>query len=193
MTHTQKLVLGAGLLLALTGGLAAGALLLAGSSSAPVPAGAPRLSAAVKHQLSALPALRGAELRGGSLEGKVVAITFFASWCGPCRVELAHLNKIYARSRERGLEILAINLFEEFDGLSNDKRLAEFLRVTAPDFPVLKGDGAISATFGEIRRIPTLLVYDRAGRQAYRFVNEVGGRIMTADPGELDAVIAGLL
>ena len=151
------------------------------------------MTTAVKSQLSALPALRGAELQRGSLEGKVVAITFFASWCGPCRVELAHLKKIYARSRERGLEILAINLFEEFDGLSNEKRLAEFLRITAPDFPVLKGSDAISATFGEIRRIPTLLVYDRAGRQAYRFINEVGGTRTAADPVELDAVIAGLL
>lgn len=129
----------------------------------------------------------------GALEGRVVALTFFASWCGPCRVELALLQEINSALVGRGLRIVAINLFEEFDGLSNGKRLAAFLRITNPDFTVLKGNEAVSAAFGGIRRIPTLILFDRSGRSSYLFVNKVGGKRSSADPEELRAAIVRLL
>lgn len=153
----------------------------------------PELTPSLRSQILGLPRLWGPPLGKDALEGRVVALTFFASWCGPCRVELALLQEINSALVGRGLQIVAINLFEEFDGLSNEKRLAAFLRITNPDFPVLKGNEAVSAAFGGIRRIPTLIVFDRSGRSFYHFVNNIGGKRSSADPVELRAVIARLL
>ncbi len=95
--------------------------------------------------------------------------------------------------RVAGLAVIAVNLFEDFDDLSNDRRLARFLSITDPPFSVVKGDSAVSRAFGDIRRIPTLFVFDRAGRRVFKFSNEVGGERMTVDAARLRAVIAGLL
>lgn len=152
-----------------------------------------RLSPEVQHRLQGLTRLHGPALSEQGLRGRVVVVTFFASWCPPCREELAHLKKIHAAHRARGLEILAINLFEEFDNFSNSKRLAAYLKRMQPGFPVLKGDAEISSLFGEIRRIPALFVFDRSGEPVFHFSNEQAGASTTADPAKLDTLIGGLL
>jgi thiol-disulfide isomerase/thioredoxin len=45
--------------------------------------------------------------------GKVVYIDFWASWCGPCRNSLPALNRVHTEFREKGFEVIAINLDEE--------------------------------------------------------------------------------
>jgi thiol-disulfide isomerase/thioredoxin len=151
------------------------------------------LSAAMQEQIRALPQVRGAKLGAEALRGKVVMVTFFASWCPPCRVEMEYLKDLYATHRERGLEILAVNLFEDFDDLSDDRRLKAYLRRVAPEFPVVKGSDAISAAFGKITRIPSLFVFDRAGRAVFHFTNERAGPSTTADPEKLKALVTQLL
>ncbi|HSR49414.1 MAG TPA: TlpA disulfide reductase family protein [Acidobacteriota bacterium] len=70
-------------------------------------------------------------------ENKVVLVNFWATWCGPCRIELPHLNALHKKYGERGFTVLAINVD---DGMAP---VEEFLLENEFDFPVLR-DGKFS-------------------------------------------------
>ena len=57
-----------------------------------------------------LPSLDGPNLRLQEQRGRVVMINFWASWCGPCRVEMPHLARLYDKYRSAGFTVLAVNI-----------------------------------------------------------------------------------
>jgi len=67
------------------------------------------------------------------LEGKVVLINFWATWCGPCRMEIPELNEMHKSYHEKGLEILGISVSD------NKKQLKNFAKSFAVDYPLLYG------------------------------------------------------
>ena len=92
-----------------------------------------------------------------SLKGKVVLLNFWATWCGPCRSEMPSMEALYARHREKGLEILAVNCQEQ------QPEVLSFMANNGLSFPaVLDKDGKVSSFYG-IRAIPTSFLLDREG------------------------------
>ncbi len=152
-----------------------------------------QLTDTIKTTMTELPHLHGSTLEHGMLDEKVVVVTFFASWCIPCVKEFAYLKEVHAMFNDQGVEIVAINLFEDFDGLSNEKRLAAFIRRTQPPFSVVKGNSIVSEQFGKITRIPSLFIFDRGGESAFRFSNKRGAAQTSLNVEELTQVIAPLL
>lgn len=124
--------------------------------------------------LAALPLLHGAPLTAADLEDKPVLVTFFASWCPPCRAEFKHLNTIAARHGERGVTILAVNIFEARAGAGSDARLAAFLDAQAPRFRVLANGDGVAPLFNNVLHIPTLYVFGRDGVPVFAFVPRNG-------------------
>jgi thiol-disulfide isomerase/thioredoxin len=57
-----------------------------------------------------LPTLSGETVRLSDLRGKVVLVNFWATWCVPCRTEMPTLEELYQYYKERGLEVVAVNL-----------------------------------------------------------------------------------
>src|SRR5712692_3211927 len=57
-----------------------------------------------------VPTLSGTSIRLSDLQGKVVLLNFWATWCVPCRTEMPTLEALYHRYKDRGLEVLAVNL-----------------------------------------------------------------------------------
>ena len=150
------------------------------------------LVAEARTVMQALPHLSGLKVTNATFDDKVLIVTFFASWCPPCRQEFEDLSEIYLQYREDGLEIVAINLFEDFENFSDDERLGVFLDLTQPPFTVVKGNDAISQQFGTIRRIPSLFVFDRQGRRVLTFAHERGAQA-TLDAAALRQAISPLL
>ena len=165
---------------------------LSGARVLPGASEAGALTADARAVMQALPHLHGPQVTDATFDGQVLIVTFFASWCPPCRQEFADLSAIYQQHRAAGLEIVAINLFEDFDNFSDDERLATFLELTQPPFAVIKGNEVISRQFGTIRRIPSLFVFDRQGRRVLTFAHERGAQA-TLDAAALQQIVSPLL
>lgn len=143
--------------------------------------------------LKTLPLLMGAPVEDKTFDNKVVVVTFFASWCHPCREEFGHLRELYQTYHDRGVEIIAVNYFEDFDNLSDDARLQNYLKITKPPFTVVKGNDTVSQQFGTVTRIPTLFVFDKQGQRALHFFNKPDGSQPTIDMATLQQVIKTLI
>ncbi len=167
------------------------ALLLVAWSAGAAPAADPvRLDADLRARLAALAPL-GARTYDPA-PGPVTLVTFFASWCPPCREEFRHLNKLRTATDAKDLTIVAINILEDWEGLSNPAKLKRFLKQTKPDFITLKGDDAIAQTFENVTRIPTVFVFDRDGRKTTHFVHKYKARKMSLTYDELLAAVRPL-
>ena len=150
-----------------------------------------RLDAETRQALAALPLLRGEAESAEALEGRIVVVTFFASWCPPCHVEFDHLNSLRARYGSDQVAIVAVNIFEDF--LQRAGGLDGFLEAKAPGFTVLGEGEGIAERFGDVRRIPTLFVFGTDGEPLYRFIHEEGAKKTHASLEEITAAVeAGL-
>ena len=124
--------------------------------------------------LSGAALVEGTDKTVGPLAGRVVVVTFFASWCPPCRNEFSHLNQLLKRSGDNRITVIAINQFEAWGGKKNPARMARFLADTDPQFAVIVGSETLRVAFGNIERIPSVIVIGTDGQEAWRFVHERG-------------------
>lgn len=88
----------------------------------------------------------------------VTVLNFWATWCGPCRVEMPEFQEVYADFADEGLQILAINRGE------SAAQVTEFQEEFELTFPLLLDqDESISADDYQILSMPTTYVLDAAG------------------------------
>jgi peroxiredoxin len=92
-----------------------------------------------------------------SLQGKVVLVNFWATWCPPCRKEMPDLETLYKRFKDEGLVVLAIS--DEDAGKVNP-----FLAKADVTYPVLLDPGRKVNELFQIEGIPKSFVYDRGGK-----------------------------
>jgi len=105
-----------------------------------------------------LDSLSGAKLSLGSLKGKLVFLNFWATWCGPCNIELPAIKVLYERLKSKGLVVLAVDLAED------RKTVERFVRAKGMQFPVvLDATGQVGALYGA-SSIPTTFIIDRSGK-----------------------------
>jgi len=125
----------------------------------------------------AAPAFQAQTLAGDQVKvpadyaGKVVAIRFWADWCPYCRKEMAELQPVYARLRERGLEILAVNVAQDRDTV---RRFIEPLGIRYP--VLLDPEGATARAYG-VNALPITWLLDRHGVVRGKIVGEATAEI----------------
>ena len=152
------------------------------------------LSPSLQVQLVVQPSLVADKLAPGDLKGRVVLVSFFASWCPPCHKEFRHLNALHGEFGDKGLRIVAINRFEDYAGTQDGgARLDRFLSDHAPRFFVIRGSDAIGAAFEDVQRIPTVFIFDGAGKKRFHFIHAEGASKMNPSLAELRAVLTSLL
>lgn len=151
------------------------------------------LSPSIQGQITERPHLAGHRLAANDLKGRVVLISFFASWCPPCHKEFRHLNELEDEFGPKGLRIVAINQFEHYAGTRGAAdRLDRFLGRHAPRFSVVKGGDGIGKTFENVQRIPTVFVFDQTGTKRFHFIHAEGATKMNPTLAELRAVLTQL-
>ncbi len=111
----------------------------------------------------ALKDLSGKTVKLSDYRGKVVIMTFWATWCGPCKKEMPVLQKFLAANRDKGVEVLAINT----DDFNSRSKVAPFMKKEGiSGFKVVYEDAEQLSSYN-YAGIPALYVIDREGRIAH--------------------------
>jgi peroxiredoxin len=91
-------------------------------------------------------------------QGKVVFLNFWATWCGPCKVEMPAMEALYQAFRPQGLEILAVSVDQQ--GAAVTRPFKEGMGLS---FPILHdSDYQVGLIYGA-RTLPMTYVIDRKG------------------------------
>lgn len=98
-----------------------------------------------------------------ALQGKVVVVTFWASWCGPCRRELPMLGKVQEIVGREHLEVIAVNFKEPRRDFNAVIRANKDLKVTY----VHDERGVVSDRYG-VTALPNMFIIGQDGMIAQR-------------------------
>jgi peroxiredoxin len=105
--------------------------------------------------LFALPSLDGAKQELARFRGRVVLVHFFATWCEPCRAEMASLKELHNRLTGQPFAILPVSVAEA------DGTVRRFFETEPPPFTILLDRDRSVAKSWNIHALPSTLVLDR--------------------------------
>jgi peroxiredoxin len=100
----------------------------------------------------------GSSVRLADLHGHVVLVDFWASWCPPCQKSFPALDSLYRDVRDRGVDVLAVNVDER------GKDASVFLESHPHVMPVFLDPKGSAAQAFQVKAMPTSYLLDRAGR-----------------------------
>lgn len=99
----------------------------------------------------------GDRIHLSELKGKAVVLSFWATWCGPCRLEAPTLEKLSKRLSSKGVPVLGINTMDE------PGRAPNFARSQGLTYPIVfDEDNSVSASYG-VESLPTIIIVDKNG------------------------------
>lgn len=106
--------------------------------------------------------LDGGKVQLSDYRGKVVILSFWATWCGPCKQELPILQRLLDKYGEQGLAVLAINI-DDPKTLAEVRRFVKNRKLTMP-VPI-DADSKVLASFNPRVALPFVQILDREGRR----------------------------
>ena len=105
--------------------------------------------------------MHGKDVRLSDYKGKVLLLDFWATWCGPCKVEIPGFVDLYAKYKARGFEVVGVLILDKFD---NARPFALQMKM---NYPVLNGDeheAALDEAYGPMFGLPMSFLIARDGR-----------------------------
>jgi thiol-disulfide isomerase/thioredoxin len=128
-----------------------------------------------------LEAADGKQVKLSDYKGQVVLLNFWATWCGPCKIEMPWFIEFQRKYKDQGFTVLAVSLDEE--GWDVVRPYAESLK---PNFPILLGNDEIADRFDGVVALPTTLVINKEGQI-------VGRHTGLVNKSDYESEIEGLL
>jgi peroxiredoxin len=104
----------------------------------------------------------GAKVKLADYRGKVVLLNFWATWCGPCQIEIPWFKEFEQQYKSKGFEVVGVSMDE--DGWSAVK---PYMTEHKLNYRILLGDDSVSQLYGGLDALPTTFIIDRDGRFAF--------------------------
>jgi thiol-disulfide isomerase/thioredoxin len=102
----------------------------------------------------------GKDVRLSSFKGKVILLDFWATWCGPCKIEIPWFTEFHDRYASKGLQVIGISVDD------TAAQLEPYVKDMKMTYLVLQGLGheEVQDAFGPILGIPVTVVISREGK-----------------------------
>ena len=102
----------------------------------------------------------GKEVTLSDYKGKVILLDFWATWCGPCKVEIPGFVDFQNRYGKDGLQIIGISVDDTVE------QLTPFIKEYKMNYPVLQGLGRdeVAQAFGAVLALPHTVMISRDGK-----------------------------
>jgi peroxiredoxin len=103
----------------------------------------------------------GKTVRLSDYKGKVVLLDFWATYCGPCKIEIPWFMDFERKHKDQGFSVLGVSMDD--DGWNAVK---PFVNDVGINYRVMVGDDSMAEKYGGIEALPTTFLIDRDGKIA---------------------------
>lgn len=128
-----------------------------------------------------LTTLNGKKVKLSDYRGKAVLLNFWATWCGPCKVEIPWFMDLEKQYGSQGLVVLGVAMDD--DGKDSVSKFARDMKI---DYTVLIGNDDVADQYGGVAGLPTTFYVDRNGK----IVKKIAGLV---SHGEIEDSIKAAL
>jgi cytochrome c biogenesis protein CcmG/thiol:disulfide interchange protein DsbE len=111
--------------------------------------------------------MNGATVNLADFKGKVILLNFWATWCGPCKVEIPEFIRAYAEHKDKGFVVLGVSIDDTADQL---KTFAAKYKV---NYPMLLNQDGLEEAYGSIYAVPVSFFIGRDGLICRKQMGEV--------------------
>ncbi len=133
----------------------------------------------------ALTSLSGNKINLQDYRGKVVLLDFWATWCGPCRIEIPGFVQLQNQFGDQGLRIIGVSMDD------GPQPVREFYQDFHMNYPVVMGNDKLGELYGGILGLPTSFLIGRDGRIYAKHVGLTDVSVFESEIKELLAAPAG--
>jgi len=129
----------------------------------------------------AVATLDGKTIRSEKLKGRPVIVDFWATWCGPCRFAMPHLQTMQDRYGKDGLVVIGVSV----DDLEPE-RIQRFVDRLGVKFTIAMANDEMLDAYGPLRALPTTFFINRDGEVARRVVGYIDEETLEAYVREIE-------
>jgi peroxiredoxin len=106
-----------------------------------------------------LKTLDGKSVKLSSLRGKAVLLNFWATWCGPCKIETPWIVDFSKQYQAQGLEVVGVSM----DDTGSRDDIAKFVKEMGIPYTIVQGTEAVGDAYGGVNNLPETYYIDRNG------------------------------
>ena len=118
----------------------------------------------------------GRPVKLSDYKGKVVLLNFWATWCGPCKIEIPWFIEFEQTFKDKGFAVLGVSMDEEGWDI-----VKPYLERSKINYRVLIGDDMTAQNYGGVDSLPTSFLLDKEGRIASTHIGLVSKSVYQND------------